>query len=253
MKTQLAASILAVCLCACANSGRKIELAYEGGCAHDHRLPELKLDAADRKLLARRSDSPASAADCYFLLPPSYFSNVENTPERRATLVDRDSLTSHYLHAKHWFECDGGGFEVTIRVFDAADGPLVAILSSTYPQETLLNNQGAPVGDLQGIAVNRPRFWRFRDGKWTEVDGKILPAIDKEFVLDRYRNHYKAHLKNADQQKSIWLEYELPATGGRVPLTGRENFMDPGETYTWKSFRFNGKRFVPENSNPGDR
>jgi hypothetical protein len=76
------------------------------------------------------------------------------------------------------------------------------------------------------------------------VDDKILPGIEKDFVIDRYRNHYKAHLNHPNQQKNIWLEYELPPTGGVMRVKGRENFMDPSETYIWKTFRFDGKRFV---------
>jgi hypothetical protein len=129
-------------------------------------------------------------------------------------------------------------------VFDAADGPLVAILSSTYPREMLLKNEDAPRGELQSIHVNRPKFWRFRDGKWLAADDKILPGIDKDFVIDRYRNHHKAHLNHPNQQKNIGLEYELPPTGLVLPVKGRENFMDPSETYIWKTFRFDGKRFV---------
>jgi hypothetical protein len=109
----------------------------------------LKLDPAQRKLLAARSETPRTAADYYFLLPATNFSNVENSTERRATFVNQESLTKQYLHAGHWFECDGGGFEVTIRVFDAADGPLVAILSSTYPREILVDNKQARPGELR--------------------------------------------------------------------------------------------------------
>lgn len=247
MKTHHAPFILALCLIGCTNTRKQNSppQGLGGGCAHYQELPALKLDAVDRQLLANRSDSPKSAADYYFKLPAAYFSIIENSPERRASFVERDSLTDRYLHAEHWFECDGGGFEVTIRLFDTDDGPLVAILSSTYDSDVLLKEEHPRPGELEAITVNRPRFWRYRDGRWIRVDDSILPGIGKEFVLDRYHNHYKAHLKNADQQKFIWLTYDLPATGRTIPVTGRENFMDPFETYTWTAFSFDGKRFLP--------
>lgn len=246
MKIYQAPLVIAFCIIAGACSKElKLPLPQAGdGCAHDQVLPPLKPDASARRLLASRSDSPQTAADYYFKLPPSYFSNVENSPERRATLVNQDSLTRQYLHAEHWFECDGGGFEVTIRVFDTEEGPLIAILSSTYRETPLFKADAPRLGELQSICVERPQFWRYREGQWIAVDGGILPKIEKDFVIDRYRNDYKAHLKWADQQKYISLKYELPATGWIVPVTGRENFMDPSETFTWAAFSFNGKRFL---------
>lgn len=246
MRIFLAPLVLMLGLSRCASLGKQESTPQEigEGCAHDKELPPLNLDTADRRILANRSDPPKTAADYYFKLPSECFSIVENTPERRATFIQKDSMTDRFLHAKHWFECDGGGFEVTIRLFDTDDGPLVAILSSTYDSEVLLRNEKAGPGGLQSITVNRPRFWRYKDGSWTRVDDSILPGISKEFVLDRYRNHYKAHLNYADQQKYIGLTYDLQPTGLIIPVTGRENFMDPLESYTWLAFSFDGKRFL---------
>lgn len=215
------------------------------GCSHDKTLPPLKLDAADQQLLAARSDPPRTAMDYYLRLPASCFSIVENSPERRVTFVKKDSLKDQYLHAEHWFECDGGGFEVTIRLFDTDQGPLIAILSSRYKCDRLLWVDHPQPGELQSITVNRPRFWRYRDGRWITVDNKILPMIEKDSVLDQYLNRYKAHLKYTDQGKCISLKYDLPVSGLIIPVTGRENFMNPSKIYTWASFSFDGKSFLP--------
>ena len=217
---------------------------FVGGCSHDHKLPPLKLEAADEHLLASRSTPPRKASDYYFALPSSYFSIMESSPERRATFVQKDSISDSYIHAERWFECDGGGFEVTIRVFDAPDGPIVGISSSTYEAATLYSDADPGPGEIESITVHRPKFWRYMNGKWISVSDSILPMITHDFVIDRYRNYYKAHLSTADQRKLIWLSYDLPSSGSEVSVTGRENFMDPSEVYVWKRFVFNGRRFT---------
>ena len=85
---------------------------YADGCVHDQMLPPLKLDKNDKKILAARANPPRTAADYYFALPSSYFSIVKDTSNRRATVIEKSSLSNTCLHAKHFFECDGGGFEV---------------------------------------------------------------------------------------------------------------------------------------------
>lgn len=232
------ALLLTLILCGCRLPKRET-----GGCSHDTTLPPLHLDQADREMLKNLSDPPNTAADYYFRLPASYFSIVENGTERRATYIRKESLTPDYLHAAYWFECDGGGFDVTIRVFHGDRGPLIAISSSSYKNIMLLEEKDAPRGKLSSIVVEMPRFWRYEAGRWISVDDSILPTIDKDFVIDRYLHHYRAHLQDADQHKFIWLKYELPASGNTIPVTGRENFMDPFNTYLWKEYVFDGTRF----------
>lgn len=235
----------ALCLVGCTDSRKPEAPPHElGGCSSDRTLPALNLTASDRRLLSNQHGTPRTAADFYLKLPAAYFPNLENTSERRVSFIDKATLTDGYLEAKHWFECDGGGFSVTIRVFDTNDGPLIAIHSSTYESEFLLKDDHAKPGELQSISVQRPKFWRYRNDQFVKVDDGVLPTIRKDFVLDRYHHHYKGQLKDADQQKYIWLTYDLPATGTTVRVTGRENFMDPMQTYTWKTFQFNGKVFV---------
>lgn len=157
-------------------------------------------------------------------------------------------MTDSYIHAERWFECDGGGFDVTIRVFDAPGGPIVGISSSTYKTTTLYSDPDPGPGELDRITVRRPRFWRYTDGQWVRVSDSILPMITRGFVIDRYRNHYKAHLKTASQRKSIWLGYDLPPSGNVIRITGRENFMDPSKTYVWRRLVFDGNSFTEQNN-----
>ncbi len=236
--------MLVALMAGCGNQSPPPALAgYEGGCSHDQELPPLKLDPAHRAILASRSDPPRTAADYYFALPASYFSNVENSPERRTTFIDKSSLTGRYLRAEHWFECDGGGFEVTIRVFDTPDGHLIGISSSTYEPRTLYATEQRGPGVLESITLARPRFWSFRGGHWQRLDDAILPMLDAQRVIDRYRNYYRGHLNEPSQGKFISLDCELPAGGMTVKVTGRENFMDPFESYLWAQYEFNGSHF----------
>lgn len=223
-----------------------------GGCNHDHKLPPLELDADDLKLLRERSGQPKTAADFYFLLPGAYFSILEHTPERRATYIDKTTLSANYLHAKHWFECDGGGFELTIRLFKGETGPLVAIASSKYENVVLQSKAASKPGDLTDIDLSMPRFWRWSDGAWISIPQDILPRLDRDFIIDRYKNHYHGHLNEPSQGKTIWLDYELPKTGEVIQVTGRENFMDPFLRYVWAAYRFNGSRFVRQTKLSGD-
>jgi len=214
-----------------------------GGCAGDQHLPPLKLGSQDQAVLASRSNSPHYASDYYFALPAAYFSGLENTPERRVTFIEKSSLTARYLHAQHWFECDGGGFDVTIRVFDTPEGHLIGISSSTYGAETLFSTDKRGPGVLESITVQRPQFWRYRGGQWQRVPDSILPMIQTKRVMDLYRNEFMGHLNSPDQGKLIWLSYDLPAGGSTINVSGRENFMDPSEEYTWARYEFNGERF----------
>ena len=214
-----------------------------GGCSSDQKLPPLKLEPLDHTILASRSSSPQCAVDYYFALPAAYFSGLENTPERRTTFIEKSSLTGRYLHAQHWFECDGGGFDLTIRVFDTPEGHLIGISSSTYGSLAIYSNDKRGPGVLESITVQRPQFWRYRGGQWQRVSDSILPMIQTKRVMDLYQNEFMGHLNSPDQGKSIWLSYDLPAGGSTINVSGRENFMDPNEEYTWARYEFNGSQF----------
>ena len=208
----------------------------------------VKLDQAERELLAERSDPPKTAMDYYLLLPGKYFRNIENSIERRVAFVDQESLSDQYLHAGYTIpSTDAGAFWVTIRVFEMGDEPLIAIRHRGGNQllHKIKDEKDWKPGELIWISLGRPDFLRYRKGKWIPVDKKILPGLTKDFVLDRYRNHYKAHLNYPTQKKWISLGYVLPQTGGIVQVTGRENFMSPQKKYTWAEFTFDGDRFAP--------
>lgn len=244
MKTGRLLTGLAAIVWACAPVGRLP--AEEEGCSTDHTLPPLRLDRADKKLLAARRDPPRTAADYYFLLPAGYFGNVfdeaKDSAERRATFIDRASLSDTYLHARHFFECDGGGFEVTLRVFEASSGPVVGLSSWNAEPDILLEVKKPKPGQLSDITASRPRFWRYEGGEWAPAKDVKLPLISKAEVIDQYRHRFRAHLAYPDQQKFIYLDYQLPRTGDVIEVVGRENFMS--EAPTWASFRFDGKGFT---------
>jgi len=215
------------------------------GCSHDNVLPELQLTAAHRKLLAERNDPPRTAVDYYLSLPVSFFGNVEDTtPERRVSFIEMETLSDQWLKAGHFFECDGGGFEVVMRVFDTADGPLIAIDQWGERWKTIYEKENTPRGEVSSITLGVPSFWRYSAGDWVEAEGVSLPGIDEARVIDRYRNHFKAHLNLPDQPKYIWLQYELPKTGKEIRLIGRENFMEPDGDYVWQRLRFDGHGFT---------
>lgn len=213
------------------------------GCAHDQKLPPLKIEPMDQAILGSRSNPPQNVVDYYFALPASYFAGIESSPERRTTFIDKSSLTGRYLHAKYWFECDGGGFEVVIRVFDTTEGHLIGISSSTYGSQAIYSTDKRGPGVLESITVQRPQFWRYRGGQWQRVSDSILPMIRTERVMNLYRNEFMGHLNSPDQGKSIWLSYDLPAGGSTINVSGRENFMDPNEECTWARYEFNGSQF----------
>ena len=207
----------------------------------------VKLDEAERGLLAKRSDPPKTAMDYYLLLPEEYFRNVENSLERRVAFIDQESLSDQYLHAGYTIpSTDAGAFWVTIRIFEMGGEPLIAIRHRGGNQllHKIKDERNRKPGELIWIRLGRPDFLRYRDGRWIPVDAKILPGITKDFVLDRYRNHYKGHLNNPTQRKWISLGYALPQTGGVIQVTGRENFMSPLENYIWAEFTFDGGRFT---------
>lgn len=207
----------------------------------------VKLDEAERRLLAARSSPPKTAMDYYLLLPEKYFRNIENSLERRVTFIDQESLSDQYLRAGYTIpSTDAGAFWVTIRLFEKGGEPLIAIRHRGGNQllHKIKDERTWEPGELIWISLGRPDFLRYREGKWIPVGAKILPPITKDFVLDRYRNHYKGHLKHPTQKKWISLGYALPQTGETVQVTGRENFMNPLEKYIWAEFTFDGDRFV---------
>lgn len=217
-------------------------------CGSDWTWLPVTLDAAERRLLAKRSDPPKTAMDYYLLLSGKYFRNIENSLERRVAFIDRKSLSDQYLHAEYTIpSVDAGAFWVTIRLFQMDDETLIAIRHRGGNQVLYKSKDERKVkaGELIWIHLGRPEFWRFRKGEWILGDDSILPGITKEYVIDRYRNHYKAHLNHPTQKKYIALGYQLPPKGGTLQVTGRENFMSPQKKYVWAEFKFDKECFLP--------
>lgn len=210
-----------------------------GGCSHSNELPPLHLDAGQKALLASVSSQPQSALDYYMLLPKHYFSIMPSDAQRRISYVERETLKSDYLSACRWFECDGGGFEVTIRVFRRPEGDLIAIDSSEDPPLFLFRRDENKSG-LNSVTLKKPTFWHYKH-KWEQIDADILPSMSLKSILDQYRNKYKADQAYTDQSKFIYLDYRLLPEGNIIPVVGRENFMDSAPT--WAEYTFTGARF----------
>jgi hypothetical protein len=216
------------------------------------------LTADERTLLAKRSDPPKTALDYYLLLSGRYFTNIAHETERRITFIDRRTLTDKYLHAKYSIpSTDAGAFEITIRLFGSGDNLLVAISHRGGNKLLFAAKENGPL-EPSWISLNTPEFWRYRGGPFSRggslvrAPDVILPEPSVDQILDRYRNHYKAHLNYSTQKKSISLAYELPQEGNRVEVTGRENFMSPSERYVWAAYTFNGAEFAPSTNSEQD-
>jgi len=210
-----------------------------GGCNHSRELPPLIIDAEEKSLLASVSAHPQNALDYYMLLPKRYFSFLPSDAQRRISYVDRKSLTNNYLLARRYFDCDQGGFDVTMRVFRRPEGDLIAIDSSEDHSLFLLRRADNLRG-LNSVTLKKPTFWQYKHG-WEKVDNDILPSMSLASVLDQYRNKYKADKAYPDQSKFIYLEYRLLPEGNLIPVIGRENFMDSAPT--WAEYSFTGTRF----------
>ncbi|MDB4437981.1 hypothetical protein N9195_00165 [bacterium] len=210
----------------------------------------------ERKLLEKRSDPPMAALDYYLLLPGKYFGKIKNSVDRRITYIDREFLSDQFLHAEYAIpSVDAGDFEVTIRVFESDGEPLIAIRhrGGNKLLHKVEDERGVKAGEIIWITLGRPDFWRYRNGKWISVDAKILPGITKEFVIDKYRNHFKDHLKNPTQKKTIALGYDLPRTGGIVRVTRITKFGSKRPKKVWAEFTFDGVQFAPTaDSEKGD-
>lgn len=259
MKTTLSI-IIALLQCIAFADERHVSFNNPGRETSSWKWLPVTLTGDEKALLAKRSDPPKTALDYYLLLSGRYFTNIAHETERRITFIDRRTLSDKYLHAEYTIpSTDAGAFAITIRLFGSEDNPLVAISHRGGTKRLFAAKENGPLG-LWSISLNAPEFWNYRGGAFAEggslvrVADSLLPELSVDHVLDRYRKHYKAHLNQPTQKKSISLTYELPQDGNIVQVTGRENFMDPGERYVWAEFSYNGDCFIPEtNSESGPR
>jgi hypothetical protein len=208
------------------------------GCAHTHELPPLELTAEHERLLAAASAKPRTALDYYLLLPSSYFKIMPDSRERRVTYIDAKTLSNDYLKASRWFECDGGGFEVTIKLYRTPKQTFVLLKQSQL--ETIFDD-GKPREGEPSIRIERPSLWRYSDSGWVQQPDSAVPKISAERVLAKYHRDWDADRKNTDQEKYIWIDYVLSPTTPDVVLMGRENFQSGAYEYgrlKWRGTRF---------------
>ena len=196
------------------------------------------LTDAERELLSKRSDSPQTALDYYLLLSGKYFRNIASGTDRRITFIDRESLSDKYLHAEYTIpSIDAGRFWITIRLFGDEDDPLIAISHRSGTKRLFAAKQNGPQR-LWTIALNRPEFWRYRGGAFSEggafvrAPDSVLPELSADRILERYRSHYKAQI---EKPKAMYLSYALPPEGNAINLTWRD-FIDA--EYTYKGGKF---------------
>ncbi len=214
-----------------------------GGCVHDQKLPPLSLSHEQKELLASVSKPPKTALDYYMLLPKSYFSILENDPGRRISFVKLKTLSKDHIQASHWFECDGGGFEVTIHVYHNSNGDLIGLNASedSHASGHVFKdaNQKHPF-----VEVLRPTFWTYQNDTWKHVNDSILPIITESEVLHDYYASFQKKYGDPASEYAIDLAYCFEPETAVILLRGRERYMDPFHVYTWKKYRWNGKKFL---------
>jgi len=210
-----------------------------GGCSHNHEVPPLNLTAEDRRLIATVSETPKTALDYYMRLPKSYFSIMPDSKERRVTYVERATLSDDYLHATRWFECDGGGFEVTLKLYHTPAGTFIAI-KDTRVESIFKGDKGT--GGEPPVHIERPSLWRYPDGHWTREPDDAIPKIPAQFVLRKYHHDWDADRQYTAQQKFIEIDYKLSPSVEDIVLMGRENFQS--DIYEYGRLRWNGTRFT---------
>jgi len=234
------AFVAAFAVAACASRAPHRD-AYVGGCVHNHELPPLQLTPEHQRLLASVSPTPKTALDYYMLLPKSYFSIMPDSRERRVTYIDAKTLSDDYLHATRSFECDGGGFEVTLKLYRTPTRTFVALKSGHT--ETIFDD-GKPHEGEPSVSIERPSLWRYSDGGWIRQPAESIPKISARRVLTKYHRDWDADRQYTDQEKYIWIDYVLSPATSDIVLMGRENFQPDVYEYArlkWRNPRFSFK------------
>jgi hypothetical protein len=217
---------------------------------YDWKWLPITLTDAESELLSKRSDPPKTALDYYLNLSGGYFGrNIYHGTERRITFIDRETLSDQYLHASYTIpSVDAGAFSITIRLFGDKDDLLIAISHLKSKRRLFAAKENNPKG-LYSIMLNKPEFWRYQGGAFSEggalvrMPDSVIPEVSVERILERYRNHHKAHLNRPTLKKWIYLTYELPQEGNRVEVTGGGNCMDPSTV--WAEYTLEGAKFAP--------
>lgn len=228
----IAGVILAIALTGCAGRSPQPQ-AEVGGCVHTHELPPLKLTSEHKRLLDASSTPPKTALDFYMLLPKSYFSIMPDSRERRVTYIDTSTLSADYLHASRYFECDGGGFEVSVRLYRTSTRTFVALKSGNT--ETIFDD-GKPREGEPSVHIERASLWLYTAGDWVRQPDQTIPKISAQRVLAKYHHEWDADRQYTDQEKFIWIDYVLSPVTDDIVLRGRENFQP--EVYEYARLRW---------------
>lgn len=232
-------SIVTVGMCGgCASRTPHQPAPYVGGCSHVRELPPLELTSKHKRLLASVSTTPKTALDYYMLLPKSYFSIMPDSPERRVTYVRTETLSDTYLHARRWFECDGGGFDVTLKLYRSSAGTFVAIKNEHG--ETIFDDGEDTKGE-PSITIQRPTLWRYADGAWKRQPRESVPKISPKRVLAKYHHDWDADRQFVGQRKFIWIDYNFIPESDDLVLMGRENFQP--SVYEYARLHWRGPHF----------
>ncbi len=156
-------------------------------------------------LLAGARTAPAQTAepktvmDYYLLLTKEELPWLEATKKSRKELVKVQDMANGYLELS---DKDLQGV-TQIALFRKKDH--AALIGVSETEETVAWNGSV-------------KFWRYRDGKWSDVTGEVWPTVaDKEILAAYDRTKTKQDEKRSlEQMPSIY--YELPKKGTTVEL-----------------------------------
>lgn len=215
-------------LCAgCANKAKQ-KAAFVGGCNHSHELPPLELTATHQEWLAGASTTPRTALDYYLLLPSSNFSIMPSSRERRVTYIEASTLTDDFLHASKWFECDGGGFEVTLKLYRSASRNYVVVKTSEL---VTVYDDGRPSEGDPTVNLVYPTLWRYSGSSWIREPEAALPRIQPESVLAQYRRYKAAEEVSISPDDFVSVDYVLSPGASEIILMGRGNYLSKVSEY----------------------
>ncbi|HEY3898453.1 MAG TPA: hypothetical protein VGM54_07565 [Chthoniobacter sp.] len=204
-------------------------------------MPPLRLTAEHKRLLASVSAQPRTALDYYMLLPQSYFRNLPDSRERRVTYITTKTLTNDFLDAFRGFDCSDYGFHVTLKLYHTASRTFIVI--DSYNEEVIFAHK-KPHGGEPSISIVRPSLWLYADGVWIRQPDESLPKIPPRRVLAKYHHDWDADQRETEEEKVIWLDYEMSPTTDDIVLVGGENFQTAVYEYArlkWRDGRFSFK------------
>lgn len=209
---------------------------HAGGCAHNHELPPLHLTVENKRMLASVSPTPSTALDYYMLLPKSRFGIMPDSPERRVTYVKKQS--NEFLEASHWFECNGGGFGVTLKLYRTPTRTFLLLKhddGKDQYDDRAVENRELPTVE------NRPSLWLYSEGKWSQ---QTLPGVPRERVLKKLREGLKTDGQRATDMDFIDINYVVSPETDDIVLMGRGNCQ--AHAYEYARLKWQNSRFVLE-------